>query len=120
MVLLIKVFDFFFFRKKMASILDSGRNLSISELLISIWEYSKHVHHNPPPDPSSCNCCFYLDCCIEAARTIYDHQEFILFDNSIYKFQFQKTELNDIMPLPSLPDQTCKKFCIELILRDRS
>lgn len=102
----------------MASILgDMFRNLSIGELLISIWEYSEHVHHNPAPDPLSWNRCFYLDCCIEAARAIYDHQEFILFDNAIYKFQFQKTELNDIM---SLPDQTCKKFCIELFLRDLS
>ena len=39
-------------------------NLSAAALIIKIWDFSEHVHHKPPLDPSTCNCQYYLDCCI--------------------------------------------------------
>ena len=41
-------------------------NMAPSCLMIKIWEYSYHVYHFPPPDPSSCNCNTYLDLVIDA------------------------------------------------------
>ena len=43
-------------------------NMSAAELMIKSWEFSEHVHVNPPLDPSSCNCHYYLNLCIDAAR----------------------------------------------------
>ena len=42
--------------------------LSPAQLMLEIWNYSEHVHHNPPSDPSGCNCVQYLEWCIDSAR----------------------------------------------------
>ena len=42
--------------------------LSPAQLMLEIWNYSEHVHHNPPSDPSGCNCAQYLEWCIDSAR----------------------------------------------------
>ena len=63
------------------------QNLSPTNLMIKILEFSKHIHHKPLPDPSSCNCQFYVRCCIEAARELWDNQNFFL-DTALYRFQF--------------------------------
>ena len=92
------------------------RNISTTELMIKIWEFSEHIHQNPPPDLSSCNCYHYLNLCINAARGIWDNDNFIFVDTAIYRFQFCRERYFEIMNLPC-HDQ--KKYFIECILRDR-
>ena len=88
-------------------------NLSVCKLMVQIWEYSYHVHPYPPSKRSSCSCCSYLDCCIEAARNIWS-DEFIFFNTAIYKFQFQRASLQDIM---SIKEEFIRNSCIELVLK---
>ena len=38
---------------------------SVPELMIKIWEFSEHVHENPPPHLLTCDCKHYLDICID-------------------------------------------------------
>ena len=70
----------------------SFQNLSTASMMIKIREFSEHVHHKPPPDPSSCNCQFYLQCCIEAAREVWDNENYIFLTVLCIDFSF--TEKN--------------------------
>ena len=70
----------------------SFQNLSPASMMIKIREFSEHVHHKPPPDPSSCNCQFYLQCCIEAAREVWDNENYIFLTVLCIDFSF--TEKN--------------------------
>ena len=83
-------------------------------LMIKIWEYSYHVHHFPPPDPSSCNCSTYLDMCIDALREVYDNENYIYFDSAIYKFQFYRKKCICLM---STKNERYKEQIVEGILR---
>lgn len=81
----------------MASInVDFFRNLSPASLMIKIWELSEHVHHKPQSDEFTCNCHFYLNCCIEAARE-QSNDNYMFFDTAIYRFQFHRKNHIDIM-----------------------
>ena len=88
---------------------------SVPRLMIKIWEFSGHVHENPPSDLSSYDYRHYLDICIDAASALWDNENYIFFDTVIYRFQFCRGDFFKIMNLPSLNQ---KLFCIELILRD--
>lgn len=70
----------------------SFQNLSPASMMIKIREFSEHVHHKPPPDPSSCNCQFHLQCCIEAAREVWDNENYIFLTVLCIDFSF--TEKN--------------------------
>ena len=70
----------------------SFQNLSPASMMIKIREFSEHVHHKPPPDPSSCNCQFYLQCCIEAEREVWDNENYIFLTVLCIDFSF--TEKN--------------------------
>ena len=70
----------------------SFQNLSPASMMIKIREFSEHVHHKPPPDPSSCNCQFYLQCCMEAAREVWDNENYIFLTVLCIDFSF--TEKN--------------------------
>lgn len=70
----------------------SFQNLSPASMMIKIREFSEHVHHKPPPHPSSCNCQFYLQCCIEAAREVWDNENYIFLTVLCIDFSF--TEKN--------------------------
>ena len=70
----------------------SFQNLSPASMMIKIREFSEHVHHKPPSDPSSCNCQFYLQCCIEAAREVWDNENYIFLTVLCIDFSF--TEKN--------------------------
>ena len=70
----------------------SFQNLSPASMMIIIREFSEHVHHKPPPDPSSCNYQFYLQCCIEAAREVWDNENYIFLTVLCIDFSF--TEKN--------------------------
>lgn len=70
----------------------SFQNLSPASMMIKTREFSEHVHHKPPPDPSSCNCQFYLQCCIEAAREVWDNENYIFLTVLCIDFSF--TEKN--------------------------
>ena len=85
---LLKKNDFFFYKKM--GVIDIGYFLDMSSscLMIKIWEHFYHVHHFPRPNPSSCNCSIYLDLCIDVLREVYHHENYIYFDNAVYKFQF--------------------------------
>lgn len=88
-----------FFVEKMGS-LDMGffRSLSVEKVLIKIWDFSNHVHHVRHIDTDSCNCRQYLNLRIEAAREQW-RENFIYFDTAIYRFQFHRKELIDIMAI---------------------
>lgn len=85
-----------------------------ARLMIKIWEYSYHVHHFPPPDASSCNCSFYLDLCISAAREIWDHENYIHFDTALFKFQFHRKQYTYLM---TLKNEAYMEQLVESILR---
>ena len=70
----------------------SFQNLSPASMMIKIREFSEHVHHKPPPDPSSCNCQFYLQCCIEAAREVWDNENYIFL--TVLCIDFSKKKKN--------------------------
>ena len=74
-------------------------NMSAAELMIKIWEFSVDVLVNPPLDPSSCNCRHYLNLCIDAARVIWDNENFISFCTAIFRFQFCRERYLNIMSL---------------------
>ena len=80
--------------------LDIGffRSLSIEKLLIKIWDFSNHVHHIRPTDTESCNCRHYQNLCTEAAREQW-RDNFMYFDTAMYRFQFHRKELVDIMSI---------------------
>lgn len=81
----------------MASInVDFFRNLSPASLMIKIWKFFEHVHHKPPSDEFTCNCHYYLNCCIEAAREQWN-DSYMFFDTAIYRFQFHRKNCIDIM-----------------------
>ena len=88
---------------------DLFQNLSATALMIKIWEFSEHVHHKPPSDPSSCNCQYYLDCCIEAARQIWNNDIYIFFYNALYRFQFHRKHYFDIM---SMKNELSKEYFV--------
>ena len=54
-------------------------NMSPACLMIKIWEFSEHVHHSSLPDQKDCNCQEYLNLCIDAAREIWDNENYIFF-----------------------------------------
>ena len=72
------------------------RSLSSEKLMIKIWDFSNHVHHNRPIEKENCNCHHYLNLCIEAAREQW-RNDFMFFDTAIYRFQFHRKELVEIM-----------------------
>ena len=39
----------------------------------------RHIHHSSLPDQKDCNCQEYLNLCIDAAREIWDNENFIFF-----------------------------------------
>ena len=99
----------------MASInVEFFQNLSAASLMIKIWEFSGHVHHNPPPDDSPCNCRFYLTCCIEAARQVWN-DSYMFFDTALYRFQFQRKAYLDIM---SCKNERYKEYLVQSILTE--
>ena len=61
-------------------------NMSAAELIIKSWEFSEYVHVNPPLDPSSCNCHHYVNLCIDAARGIWDNENFISSHIAAFRF----------------------------------
>lgn len=89
-------------------------NMSPARLMIKIWEFSHHVHHIPALDPSSCNCKYYLQCCIDTAREIWDNENYIYFDSALYKFQFHRKRYVCLM---SLKNEDYKEHLVESILR---
>ena len=72
------------------------RSLSPEKLMIKIWDFSNHVHHNRRIEKENCNCHHYLNLCIEAAREQW-RNDFMFFDTAIYRFQFHRKELVEIM-----------------------
>ena len=90
-------------------------NMSAAELMIKIWGFSEHVHVNPPLDPSYCNCHHYLNLCNDAARGIWDNENFIPFHIATFRFQFCRERYFNIMTLVC-HDQ--KKYFIGCLLRD--
>ena len=91
------LYSFFFFWKKMALIdLEFFRSFSPEKLLVKIWDYSYHVHHKSPANKENCNCEHYLNLCIEAAREQW-HDDFLFFDTALYRFQFHRKLLIEIM-----------------------
>ena len=52
---------------------------SVPRLMIKIWEFSEHVHKNPPSDLSCCDCRHCLDICIDAAHVSWDNEFFFFF-----------------------------------------
>ena len=79
-----------------------------------IWEFSEHVHHSPLPDQKDCNCQEYLNLCIDAARDVWDIEDYIFFDSAIYRFQFHRKKLVCLM---SLENEDYKDQLVESILR---
>ena len=73
---------------------DFFRNLSPAALMIKIWDYSNHVHHTPPPDNLNCNCWFYLNCYIQAAREQW-HEDYIFFIRPYIAFSFEEKNLQN-------------------------
>ena len=88
-------------------------NLSPAHLMIKIWGFSDHVHHVPALDPSTCNCQNYLECCNDAARELWDNENYIYFDSALYKFQFH---LKKYLCLMSLNNEKNKEQLVESIL----
>ena len=64
--------------------------------MIKIWDFANHVHHIRPHEKESCNCRHYLNLCIHAAREQW-REDYIYFDTAIYRFQFNRKELVDMM-----------------------
>ena len=95
--------------------ISSFTNLSPANFMIKIWEFSEHVHHKPPPDLSSCNCQFYLRCCIEAAREVWDNENYIFFGSALYRFQFHRKKYLCIM---STKNDHYREYLVESILRE--
>ena len=95
--------------------IDFFQNLSPAAVIINILDYSNHVHHTPPPDNETCSCVFYLNCCIDAASEQW-HEEYIFFNTAIYKFQFCRKELIELM---SIKNEYALEYFIECILRDQ-
>ena len=94
---------------------DLFRNLYAALLMIKIWEFSEYVHHKPPsPNPSSCNCHYHLDCCIEATRQIWN-ENYMLFDTALYRFQFHRKQYFEVM---SIKNELSEEYFIECILRE--
>ena len=93
----------------------SFQNLSPASMMIKIREFSEHVHHKPPPDPSSCNSQFYLQCCIEAAREVWDNENYIFFDSALFRFQFHRKKYLCIMLITS---EHYREYLVESILRE--
>lgn len=66
--------------------------------MIKIWEFSTHVHHIRPHEKENYNCRHYLNLCIKAAREQCRY-DFIYFGTAIYRFQFHRKELTEIMSI---------------------
>ena len=94
--------------------MDYFLNMSPASLMIKIWEFSQHVHHFLPADPSCCNCQEYLNLCIDSAREVWDNENYIFFDSALYRFQFHRKKLVCLM---SLKNEDYKEQLIESILR---
>ena len=96
--------------------LDIGvfRSLSPEKLMTKIWDFSTHVHHIGPHENEICNCRHYLNLCIEAAREQW-RDEFIYLDNAIYRFQFHRKELTEII----ISSEICLENFIGCYLRDK-
>ena len=90
------------------------QNLSTASLMIKICEFPEHVYHNLPPDDSSCNCRFYLACCIEAARQVWN-DSYMHFNTALYRFQFQRNAYLDIM---SCKNERYKEHLVHSILTE--
>ena len=88
--------------------------LSPARLMIKIWEFSYHIHHIPELDPSTCDCQNYLELCIDAARELWDNENCIYFDSTLYKFQFHRKKYLCLM---SLNNEKYKEQLVESILR---
>lgn len=100
---------------EMASInVDFFQTLSADTVMIKIWEFSEHVHHKSPPDDSTCNCHFYLNCWIEAVRRVWD-ENYMFFDTALYYFQFHRKNYIEIM---SIKNEQSKEYFVECILRE--
>ena len=98
------------------SSLDIGffRSLSPEKLMIKIWDFSTHVHHIQPHERENCNCRHYLNLCIDAAREQW-RNDFIFFNTVIYRFQFHRKELVDMM---STSTEIFLEHLIRCYLRD--
>ena len=97
--------------------LDIGffRSRSPEKLMIKIWDFSTHVHHIRPHEKENCNCRHYLNLCIEAAREQW-RDDFIYFDTAIYRFQFHRKELIEIM---SISNESFLEHFIGCYLREK-
>lgn len=89
-------------------------NMSPACLMIKIWEFSEHVNHTPPPDPSSCNCSQYLDICIDTVSEIWGNENYIYLDTALYTFQFHRKKYLCLM---SSNNETYKEQFVKGILR---
>ena len=87
-------------------------NMSSARLMIKIWESSYHVHHFP--SDQNCNCQEYLNLCIDAAREVWDNENYIFFDSALYRFQLYRKKLVCLM---SLKNEEHKEQLVEGILR---
>ena len=96
--------------------ISSFQNLSPASLMIKIWEFSELIHHKPLPDPSSFNCEYYLRCCIEAARELWDNENYIFFDSAFYRLQFHRKKYICIM---SIKNDHYREYLVESILREK-
>ena len=72
------------------------RSLSPEKLMIKIWDFANHVHHVMPHEKESCSCRHYLNLCTDAARE-QQREDYIYFDTAIYRLQFHRKELVDMM-----------------------
>ena len=80
--------------------------------MIKIWEFSEHVHHCSLPDPSNCE--YYLRCCIEAAREVWDNENYFFFDSALYRLQFHRKKYLCIM---TVTNDHYREYLVESILR---
>ena len=88
--------------------------MSVPCLMIKIWEYSDHVHHVKPDKKIDCKCEKYLNMCINAARDLWDNENYFFFNIALYKFQFHRKKY---VVLISTKNESYKEQFIEETLR---
>ena len=61
-------------------------DMSPAHLMIKIWEFSHHFLHSSPDKSFDCQREKYLNMCINAARDLWDNENYIYFDTALYHF----------------------------------
>ena len=88
--------------------------MSPARLMIKIWEFSHHFLHLTADDSFDCQCEKYLNVCIDAARDLWDNENYIYFDTTLYHFQFHRKKYVCLM---SLKNEDYKEQLMERIVR---